>query len=88
MSAVYQVFTKSPICAEQLSYSDVQAGTALKAFSMVMLTIVYGDGIHVTKWLCRIVFRGSQLFEGIVSSHHAVLSRPSYDYGLNGSLYI
>lgn len=49
MSAVYQVFTKSPICAEQLSYSDVQAGTALKAFSMVMLTIVYGDGIHVTK---------------------------------------
>lgn len=55
----------------------------LKAFSMVMLTVLYGDRIHVTKevgW--------KMLFEGIVSSHHAVPSRSFYDYELNTSPYI
>lgn len=55
--------------------SGIQASTALKAVSMVLLTIMCINGMQVKQAVCWKILTGPQLLEGIVFSHHAV---PSY----------
>lgn len=50
-------------------YSGAQAGTNLKVFRM--FTVTSGEKFYVTKAVGGKILRGRELFDGIVSSHHA-----------------